>query len=83
MIQRNHGTLALHGACTVEEAESLLGMVHEGAEAIDISLCTLLHTACLQVVLAAHLPVIGVPANDGLARWVAPGLQTQACTENV
>jgi hypothetical protein len=75
MIARAEQTILLQGACTVEDAETLFNQVLEGAEAIDIGGCTFLHTACLQVLLAAPVKLIGTPADPALARWVAAILQ--------
>jgi len=75
MIERAGGTIRLTGSCTVEDAETLFNQVLEGAEAIDVSGCSFLHTACLQVLLAARLRLTGTPADPALARWVAPFLQ--------
>ena len=75
MIARADQTILLRGACTVEDAETLFNQVLEGADGIDVSGCAFLHTACLQVLLSAHVKLIGTPADPALARWVAPLLQ--------
>jgi hypothetical protein len=74
MIRRTGETIWLEGPCPVEDAEALLQAVQEGGAVADWSGCTLLHAACLQVLLAALLPVRGVPKNPALARWLAPCL---------
>jgi hypothetical protein len=74
MIERAGDTIMLRGPCPVEDAETLLTMLQDGAAGIDWSGCTLLHTACLQVLLAAGVPVTGTPAEAGLAKWVKEGL---------
>ncbi len=74
MIERSGQTIFMRGACTVEDAETLLAQLHQGAAAIDVSGCTLLHTACLQVVAAAQIQLIGTPEGALLARWVMPSL---------
>lgn len=73
-IERNGRTILLQGNCTVEDAETLLNQLHEGANTVDMSGCTLLHTACLQVLLAANVKLTGTPGNTKLAQWVAPAL---------
>jgi hypothetical protein len=78
MIDRAGDRIILQGACAVEDAETLLNLVQQGAEAIDWTGCTRLHTACLQVLLAAGLPLLGPPANPALARWVTPRLTAAA-----
>jgi hypothetical protein len=75
MIARADQTILLQGSCTVEDAETLFNQVLEGADAIDVSGCSFLHTACLQMLLAAPVKLIGTPADPALARWVAALLQ--------
>ena len=74
MIRRAAEIIHLEEACPVEDAELLLQHIQEGGTVIDWSACTLLHSACLQVMLAAKIPVRGTPKNPALARWVAPKL---------
>jgi hypothetical protein len=74
-IRRDHDTVVLEGQCDVEDAEVLVQHLQAGATLIDWAGCTHLHTACLQVLLAARLPVHGTPPSASLARWVAPLLQ--------
>jgi hypothetical protein len=72
-IRRVDETVLLDGVCAVEEAETLMHEIQAGATVIDWTGCAHLHTACLQVLLAAGLPTRGTPANPALARWL-PGL---------
>jgi hypothetical protein len=76
MIHREEDIIRLEGACPVEDAEALLQHIQQGAAALDWSGCTFLHTACVQVILAAGIGVRGTPADDKLARWLAPLLLT-------
>ena len=86
-IRRDEDTIHLDDVCAVEDAEVLVQELGAGAACIDWSGCTHLHTACLQVLMAAGVPMRGVPANATLARWgaallrnsVAPTIQT-ACS---
>lgn len=71
------GTLACAGALTVEDAEALLQQVQAGVTAIDLAGCEQIHAACLQVLMAARLPVAGWPTNNELARWVRAALHIQ------
>jgi hypothetical protein len=64
--------VSLEGVCPIEEAEILMQQLQAGAIVIDLSACTHLHTACLQVILAARVPTRGIPANAALAHWLAP-----------
>ena len=63
------------GACMVEEA---LGLAeHWRAEppgTADLSACTYLHTALLQVIAAAAPAAVVAPADPLLARWIMPVL---------
>jgi hypothetical protein len=63
--------ILLEDICAVEDAEILLQELLTGAAQVDWSGCTHLHTACLQVLLAARPPVRGTPANPEIARWLA------------
>ncbi len=81
MIERDGKTILLLGHCPVEDADTLLSFVHDGADVIDWTGCTLLHTACLQVLLAARLPVAGPPQNPSLALFLAPYFVPYTATE--
>ena len=67
--------------CTVEDALPLLEFL-KGIDApeVDLSACTYLHTALLQLLLAARPGMAAQPTDPALARWVAP-LLTQAGDE--
>ncbi|AVR98636.1 STAS domain-containing protein [Pseudoduganella armeniaca] len=72
------GTLACAGALTVEEAETLLQMIQtDGVVAVDLAGCEQVHAACLQVLMAARLPIAGWPLNNELARWLRAALHFQ------
>ncbi|KAA0679966.1 hypothetical protein [Roseomonas genomospecies 6] len=69
-------TARFEGACTVEEAIPLaewLGAAEDPR--LDLGGCTALHTALLQVLLAARIPVAVPPEDDFLKRWVMPVLE--------
>jgi hypothetical protein len=61
------------GVCSVEEALPLLEFLR-GNETprVDLSACTYLHTALLQLLLTALPQMELPPADPDLARWVAP-----------
>mgnify|MGYP001809661302 FL=1 len=66
MIRLEGTIIHLEDACPVEEAERLLELLQAGtATGIDLGGCRTVHTAVLQLLLAAPLP-IGVPPPDGL-----------------
>jgi hypothetical protein len=71
-VTRTADAVVLDAVCDVEDAEFLLQHIQAGVTFIEWSGCTHLHTACLQVIMAARLPMRGVPANSALARWLAP-----------
>ncbi len=61
------GAIVLEGRCLVEEAEPLLRMLQQTPSApLDWSRCSQLHTAILQLILAARPRRIG-PCGDPFA----------------
>ena len=72
MIRRQGGLLALEDNCDVEEAEALLeAVLGGGVEGLDMSRCRRLHTAVLQLILAARVPVVAPPPDPPLAALVS------------
>jgi hypothetical protein len=71
-VLRAESAVLLQDVCPVEDAEELLHQVQDGADIVDWSACTHLHTACLQVILGAGAAMRGMPAHPELARWIAP-----------
>ena len=65
------------GACDADAAQELLEWLEPrpGRAAIDLAGCTGLHTAVLQVLLAARPAVAAVPEDPFLRRWVTPLLE--------
>ncbi len=64
--------------CTVEDALPLLEFLRvSAAPEVDLSACTHLHTALLQLLLAARPRLVSPPADPTLARWVAPMLTAE------
>ena len=62
----------LEGACGLEEAERLLEwFLLQPAGKVDISGCQHLHTAVMQVLLAARAPVVGAPRDPHVQAWWA------------
>jgi hypothetical protein len=64
-VTRNaDGTIELEGDCPVEDAESLLRLLHADPTAnIDWTACRRVHTAVLQVIIAAGTTPWG-PCGD-------------------
>lgn len=66
MIRLEGTTIHLEDSCPVEEAERLLELLQAGtATGIDLGGCRTVHTAVLQLLLAAPLP-INVPPPEAL-----------------
>lgn len=62
-------------ACTVEDALPLAEWLEAtAAPRVDLSACTDLHTALLQLLLAARPTMTAGPEDAFLARWVGPAL---------
>lgn len=76
-MELNDGTLACADALTVEDAEALLQLLQGDTQRIDLSACRQVHAACLQVLMAAHLPVAAWPQDDSLAPWLRAALDQQ------
>jgi len=68
-------TARFDGACTVDEAIPLAEWL-EATEApqLDLGRCTGLHTALLQVLMAARATVAAEPEDAFLRAWVMPAL---------
>jgi hypothetical protein len=67
---RDHVVL-LRDVVAVEEAEGLLEWLQGEPEAtVDLSGCTHLHPANLQVLMVAQVPVAAWPADAGLGEWL-------------
>jgi hypothetical protein len=59
--------------CAVDDALPLLDFFKANAAAeVDLSACTHLHTALLQLLLVARPKVSAPPDDATLARWVVP-----------
>lgn len=67
------GTARFDGVCAVDEALPFAEWLEAApAPRVDLGGCTELHTALLQLLLAAR-PAVAVPPEDAfLRRWVAP-----------
>ncbi|HSK38208.1 MAG TPA: hypothetical protein VK943_00425 [Arenibaculum sp.] len=69
------GVAWLEGSCPVEEAEALLEVLlaHPGIP-VDWSGCRHLHSALVQVLMAARPTLRGMPEGPFLRRWIEPAL---------
>jgi hypothetical protein len=65
------GTIVLFGGCSVDEAEPLHRMLLSDRSAkLDWTRCTHLHSAILQLILAAQPSLIGPCGDPFVARWI-------------
>ncbi|HEY9218994.1 MAG TPA: hypothetical protein VIO94_13150 [Phenylobacterium sp.] len=72
------GRIALIGACTSEEAETLLqALIDSPAAIVDLRACEHIHTALVQVLLAADALVLGPASGKFLRDWVEPRLRSR------
>ena len=62
---------------TVEDAEDLLQWIQKNPQGkVDLSGCTHLHAANLQVLMAAGCSVIGWPKDANLSAWLQSALRS-------
>ena len=72
LCRDENGTIVLDGVCPVEDAEPLLQMRQTPPAArLDWTRCTYLHTAVLQVILAAQIAPTGPCGDPWVEQWVA------------
>lgn len=65
------------GAVAVEEAEGLLEWLqNEPSAKVELSECSHLHTANLQVLMAAKAEVASWPNDSDLCAWLATALKS-------
>ena len=71
-----NGVIEISGRCGVEDAEALQRhFLVSPASAIEWGACEHLHTAVLQVLLAAKPRIQGVPSSPFLASHIVPLLR--------
>jgi len=65
----------LEGACRVEDAEPLLGLLQAGrGRAVNLTDAEHLHAAVLQVLMALRPTIQGTAGDVFLRDWIAPAL---------
>ena len=70
------GNVVLEGNCPVEDAEPLLQLLQSTpAASCDWTRCDHLHTAVVQVILAAHRPLVGPCGDRWVEQWISSDLQ--------
>ena len=73
VTRRDPETIVLAGACPVDDAEPLLQLLLETpAAAVDWRSCVFLHTAVVQVILAAGPALVGPCGDAWIEKWLAP-----------
>ena len=66
---------SFEGTVGVEEAEGFLGWLQKHPKPkLDLSACTHLHAAQLQVLMAARLPIAAWPEDGSLMMWLKAAL---------
>lgn len=67
------GSIALEGVCSSEDAEVLLQqLLCKPGTPVDWRGCQGVHTAVLQVLMAARPQLIGPPTDPNVRDWVVP-----------
>jgi hypothetical protein len=79
-----NGSIALVGACPVEDAETLLQLLQSTPTApCDWSRCSYLHTAVVQAILAARPALIGPCGDAWIEQWVSPLLGPETAAQHI
>jgi hypothetical protein len=69
-LRHEHGTIFLDGVCPVEDAEPLLQLLLSNPGAgLDWTGVGPMHTAILQIILAAGIAPAGTCGDAWLAKW--------------
>lgn len=61
----------LTGRCLAEDAEPLLELLSSGLDEVDLAGCEHLHTALVQLLMAAHANIRG-ELSSAVAGWLKP-----------
>lgn len=69
----DNGCIVLEGRCAVEDAEPLLQLLQATPRApCDWTRCSHVHTAVVQVVLAARPALVGPCGDPWVEQWIRP-----------
>jgi len=75
-MEMKDGVLLCAGTLAVDDAEQLLQLVLETADtSADLSACQHVHSACLQVLMAARVRVTAWPEQTVLTDWLRAALE--------
>jgi len=70
--------IVLEGRCRIEEAEMLLGyLLEDGDRLVDLSGCETMHSAVVQILMAAKPVISGRPIDPFLCAHILPLLETE------
>jgi hypothetical protein len=76
-IEFKKQTAVFRASVTVEEAEALVEWLqNKPAAKVDLSTCSHLHTANLQVLMAAKTKVAHWPTDPNLRAWLQTAMKT-------
>ncbi len=70
-----NGVLVCAGSLSVEDAEALQQQLAAPGMPLDLGACTHLHSACLQVLMAAGAQMAAWPPEPALALWLQSALK--------
>jgi hypothetical protein len=74
----NDGRIVLAGVCPVEDAEPLFQLLQsQPSSSLDWSRCSSLHTAILQLIIAARPALVGPCGDEWIENWVGSELERQ------
>ncbi|PXA84767.1 hypothetical protein DMC47_39060 [Nostoc sp. 3335mG] len=77
-IRVDQGVIFLEGRCRIEEAETLLGhLLEDGDRPVDLSGCEALHSAVVQILMAAKPVISRRPIDSFLCAHILPLLETE------
>lgn len=73
VTRTNEATIELQGVCPLEDVEPLLRHLFAAPNSkVDWRACDFAHTAIVQVLLVARVPVLGPPRGEFLRNMVDP-----------
>ncbi len=76
MFSERDGTVRITGNVAVEEIEALEALFcGEGHVRVDLSDCTHLHTAALQLLLARQADIVAWPEGGEWSAWLQSGIK--------
>jgi hypothetical protein len=73
-LEQDKKRIRLVGQCRLEEAEPLASLLEDTYRPLDLSGCTGMHAAVLQVLLSYSVTVTAPPQDPFLRDFIFPGL---------